>query len=99
MDKVSEPKKGLDENTVKSAIAKYLDVHRKIKAKPTKGAGPDFIFDGEIIETKGSDSNFDRAVKQMLDYAPKYKGLSFAFPIQAFTAQRVMQLNVLASVI
>ena len=99
MGKVSEPKKGLDENTVKSVIAKYLEAHRKTKAKPTKGAGPDFIFDGEIIETKGSEFSFDRAVKQMLDYAPKYKALSFAFPIGAFTAQRVMQLNTLASVI
>ena len=91
--------KPLDEKVVKLVIAKYLEIRRDVKARPTRGAGPDFVFDGEIIETKGGYFNFDRALKQMLDYAPKYKEISFAFPVEAFTAQRIMQLNTLAKVI
>jgi len=90
---------GLGENVVKSIIAKYLELHKRVRARPTRGAGPDFVFDGEIIETKGGNFNFDRAIKQMLDYAPKYREISFAFPIEAFTAQRVMQLDTLAKVV
>jgi len=92
-------KRGINEDTVKSVIEGYLRAHRKIKASPSKGAGPDFVFNGEIIETKGGDFNFDRAVKQMVGYAPKYRSLCFAFPAEAFTAHRVMQLNALAKII
>jgi len=98
--KASEkPKRGIDEKTVRSVVQKYLEIHRKIRTKPTRGAGPDFIFNGEIVETKGSKFGFDRAVKQMLDYASKYRELSLALPAEAFTAQRVMQLNALGKII
>jgi len=89
---------GPDERLMKTVVAKHLEIYKK-KVQPAKGAGPDFVFNGEIIETKGTDFDFDRAVKQMLDYAPKYRALSLALPIEAFTAQRVMQLNTLAKVI
>jgi hypothetical protein len=89
----------LTENVVKAVIARYLTDIKKVKVKPTRGAGPDFVFDGQIIETKGAESDFDRAIKQMLDYAPKYRSLAFALPVGFFTAQRVLQLNALAKII
>jgi len=98
--KASEkPKRGMDEKTVRSVMQKYLEIYRKTKTKPTRGAGPDFIFNGEIVETKGSKFSFERAVKQILDYASKCRGLSLALPVEAFTAQRAMQLNVLGKII
>jgi len=96
---VKKYKGGLGENVVKSVIAKYLELYKRVRARPTRGAGPDFVFDGEIIETKGGNFDFDRAIKQMLDYAPKYREISLAIPVEAFTAQRVMQLNTLAKVV
>lgn len=89
----------LTENVVKAVIAKYLTDIKKVKVKPTRGAGPDFIFGGQIIETKGSDSDFDRTIRQMLEYAPKYTSITLAVPVGFFTAQRVLQLNTLAKVI
>ncbi len=89
----------LTENVVKAVIAKYLNDVKKVKVKATRGAGPDFIFGGQIVETKGSDSDFDRMVKQMFEYAPKYTSLVLALPVGFFTAQRVLQLNSLAKVI
>lgn len=84
---------------MKVIVARYLKDVKKVNAKPTRGAGPDFIFGGQIIETKGSESGFDRTVKQMLEYAPKYSGLTLAVPVGFFTAEKVMQLNALAKVI
>lgn len=71
----------LNEPTVKKIMTHYFKL-KGIKAVLQAGPGPDFLEAGQAIEIKGTDSNFEGAIEQFIDYlfTGKYKGLSVAFP-------------------
>ena len=68
----------IKENTV-IQIAERFFKREKIEPRRQK-VGVDFIFEGKAIEVKGSNSNFNLALSQFLDYGLKYSGLMVIFP-------------------
>lgn len=82
------------EDTVRSIMAYYFK-QKGIEAIPQKGPGPDFLHAGSAIEIKGSDSGFDRAIRQFIEYSftGKYKGLSVAFPHDFLDGNRLIAFH------
>jgi len=78
-------------------MAHYFKVKR-INAIPQKphAAGPDFLKAGEAIEVKGTNSSFDGAIQQFLEYlfTGKYKGLSVAFPHDFLDTRKLIGFRV-----
>lgn len=89
----------IDEDTVKQIMTEYFKL-KDIKATAQKGSGPDFLEAGTAIEIKGSKSDFDRAMRQFIEYllSGKYKGLSVAFPHDFLDAGRLAKFMALGEI-
>jgi hypothetical protein len=89
----------IDEDTVKQLMTEYFKL-KDIKATAQKGSGPDFLEAGTAIEIKGSKSDFDRAMRQFIEYllSGKYKGLSVAFPHDFLDAGRLAKFMALGEI-
>ncbi|KPV63624.1 MAG: hypothetical protein AOA66_0756 [Candidatus Bathyarchaeota archaeon BA2] len=68
----------IEEDTVIKIAERFFE-REKIKPIRQK-TGVDFIFQGKAIDVKGSDSKFNYALSQFLDYTLKYAGLMLIFP-------------------
>ena len=88
----------MKEKTMRQVMIKYF-ASKGIKVIPSRGAGPDLIIDGKAVEVKGSRIDFERMLKQLLDYAYKYSDLYLALPFDGLNLKRAEQLNALASLI
>ena len=82
------------EDTVKLVMSHYFKLKDE-KATLQRGSGPDFLIAGEAIELKGTNSDFDSAVRQFIDYllTGKYKGLRVAFPNDFLDAGRLAKFT------
>lgn len=69
----------------------YYFEEKRIQAVRQKGSGPDFLEGGNAIELKGTNSDFDRATQQFVNYilTGKYGGLAVAFPCDFFDAGKL----------
>lgn len=70
-----------------------------IKVVPSRGAGPDLLIDGKAVEVKGSKYDFDRMLRQLLDYAYKYSDVALALPFDGLTIMKAHQLTALNGLI
>ena len=84
---------------MKEVVRKYVTEKEGWEVEPTRGAGPDLIYSGKIVETKGSKSDFNKAVKQIMEYGPKYHEISVAFPIDTLTCEKIAKLDALSHVL
>ena len=89
----------MKEDTVKEIVRKYVIEKEGWKVEPTRGAGPDLLYEGRIVETKGSKSYFNKAIKQIVEYGPKYHEISVAFPIDTLTCEKLAKLDALGHVL
>ena len=91
----------MEEKTVRKIMSKYFEI-KKIKAIPTRGAGPDFIEAGKAIEVKGSGvrgARFNRAISQYAKYAFKYSDLEVAFPIDVLSPDNLIKFTLLCRIV
>lgn len=91
----------MEEKTVRKIMSKYFEV-KKIKAIPTRGAGPDFLEAGKAIEVKGSGvkgARFNAAIYQFANYAFKYSDLEVAFPIDVLSANNIVKFTLLCRIV
>ena len=59
---------------------------------------PDFLIEGQAIEVKGSDSDFNRAMLQFFDYTLKYITLFVVFPTDFLSSSsRLFKFNLLCN--
>lgn len=89
----------MKEDTVRAIVKVYLTEKERWKVEPTRGAGPDLLYRGKIVETKGSKSDFNKAIRQMIEYGPKYQEIAVAFPIDALSCEKLAKLDVLTHVL
>lgn len=89
----------MKEDIVKEIVRKYVTQKEGWKVEPTRGAGPDLLYEGKIVETKGSKSDFNKAIKQIVEYGPKYHEISVAFPTDTLTCEKLAKLDALSHVI
>lgn len=91
----------MEEKTVKRIMSKYFEI-KKIKAIPTRGAGPDFLEAGKAIEVKGSGvkgARFNVAISQYAKYAFKYSDLEVAVPIDVLSADNLIKFTLLCRIV
>ena len=88
----------MKERTMRRVMIKYFD-SKGIKAIASRGAGPDILIDGKAVEVKGSRYDFDRMLRQLVDYAYKYSDLALALPFDGLTLKKAQQLSNLVDLI
>lgn len=88
----------MKEKTVRLIMIKYFD-SKGIKVRPSRGAGPDLTIDGKAVEVKGSKIDFDRMLRQLLDYAYRFSDLALALPFDGLTLKRITQLRIFGDLI
>lgn len=92
----------MKEKTVRKIMVKYFS-SKNISVIPSRGAGPDLFIDGKAVcEVKGSmgrKRDFDRMLRQLVDYAKKHAGVSLALPFDGLTLKRSHQLITLFDLI
>lgn len=85
----------MKEKTVRKVMLKYF-ASKNIRVISSRGAGPDLFIDGKAVcEIKGSmgrKRDFDRMLRQLVDYSKKHAGVSLALPFDGLTLKRSLQL-------
>jgi len=89
----------MKEKTMRLVMTKYF-ASKGIKVIPQSGAGPDLLIDGKAVEVKGSIFDFDRMLKQLIDYTFKYSDVALALPYDGLKIlKRANQLHGIALLI
>lgn len=90
----------MKEDLVKAVMAAYFK-QKNIDAQPTgRGEkGPDFHIDGAAVEVKGVGLDYERLFEQLVTYAYREREIHLALPVEALTAEGLVQLYVLERVI
>jgi len=82
----------MKEETVRRVMTKYY-ASKGIKVVPSRGAGPDLLINGRAVEVKGSKYDFERMLKQLMDYAYKYSEVALALPFDGLNLKKAQQLT------
>src|SRR3990170_4735292 len=88
----------MEEKLVRVVMTKYFAL-KGIKVVFSRGSGPDLLIDGKAVEVKGSRYDFDRMLRQLVDYACKYSDITLALPFDGLTLKQSLQLGSLAQMI
>ncbi len=90
----------MNEPLVKAVMAAYFK-QKQVDAHPIdKGEkGADFYIDGAAVEVKGEGLDYQRLFEQLVTYAYREREVHLALPVEAVTAEGLVQLYVLESVI
>lgn len=84
----------------KAVMAAYFK-QQNVDAQPTgKGErGPDFHIDGAAVEVKGEGFGYERLFEQLVVYAYREREVHLVLPVEAVTAEGLVQLYVLERII
>lgn len=77
----------MNEKTVRTVMIRCLK-SKGIKPISSRGAGPDLLINGKAVEV-----NFNRMLKQVVDYDFKYSDIGLALPPDGLNLKRVLQLE------
>lgn len=77
-------------------IAEIYNKRKLLGWERLPSGNPDFLYRGQALEVKGSDSDFNRALHQFSNYARRYSTLKVMFPVDfLYNSSRVFKFNLL----